>query len=280
MIPCGTIKRLVQLKDLRIEVDPEDQHWNNSVGTLTEEVTMLKDLSTLWYYFPKVELVEYFIKVSLSWNDQRLREFTLTVGHLVKRFVSRVPVDVELEYEQQDNRGRNAVLGKCITIARILEYSPSMVFKEHMEGHMALGSLARLKYLALHTYPKLRYVFSPIMLQHLSSLEELVVEDCPAIEEIINGMTVDYDVLPRLKWFSLHYLPELVSILKGAWCSLERTSFYNCPKLKTLSMGLQFPKAIKEIEGERDSWNELEWEENTLFLRLQSYFIPISECDL
>ncbi|XP_042515543.1 disease resistance protein At4g27190-like isoform X2 [Macadamia integrifolia] len=339
MIPHGTIKKLFQLKDLRIVVDPEDQRWNESVGTLTfEEVATLKDLTTLCYYFPEVELVEMFIKVSPSWKDQRLRKFTFTVGHLVKSFVSRVAVDVEMEYEQQGqclrfvngllipdaiveilahtrafyldhhctvhslsefgvrnmSQLRFCIVSECPKIQTIVEgmLVSALPLLEHLsihhllslrsiwEGPMALGSLARLKYLALHTCPKLRYIFSTVMLQCLSNLEELVVEDCPGIEEVIEGMTVEYDVLPRLKRLSLHYLPELVGIWKGAWCSLEQTSFYNCPKLKNLSMGFQFPKAIKEIKGERDWWNELEWEETALFLRLQSYFMPISEGDL
>lgn len=341
LISYGTISRLVLLKDLSIVVDPEDQRWSDNVKAFTEEVIRLKDLTTLHYYFPEVEHLECFIKVSPSWNDQNLRMFRFIIGHHVKRFVSRVPVDVEVGYEQHDrclrfvnglsipgavleiltrssafyldhhcevyslsefgvgnmNELKFCIISECPKIENIIDgmqvIGSALPLLEYLSIHYLwnlksiwvgpgpLGSLARLKSLTLQTCPKLQYIFSPSMLQHLSNLEELLVEDCQEIKAIIEDVTVEYDILlPRLKRLSLHYVPELVSIWKGAWHTLEQISIYNCPKLKKLSMGFQFPDSVKEIKGERDWWNEVEWEETALFLRLQPFFMPICDDDL
>lgn len=120
------------------------------------------------------------------------------------------------------------------------------------------------------------------MLQIFSNLEELIVEDCPAIEEIIfQDQVVDSgsDTLPSLKRLKLHYLPRLVNIMKGAWPPLESISFYDCPRLKKLGIDSNTCHTLKEIKAENDWWEDLDLQD-TLRLPLQARFTPICENDL
>ena len=151
------------------------------------------------------------------------------------------------------------------------------------EGTILQGSFDNLRILTVHTCPKLQFVFASSMLQFFSNLEELIVEHCPAITEIIfQDHVVDSGsgTLPRLKTLKLHYLPELVNIMQGAWPPLESISFYNCPVLKKLGIDSNSSHTIKEIKAENDWWEKLEWQDASLRSRLQAYFTSVSDNDL
>nr|POE97198.1 disease resistance protein [Quercus suber] len=151
------------------------------------------------------------------------------------------------------------------------------------EGTIPQGSFDNLRILTVHTCPRLQFVFASSMLQFFSNLEELIVEHCPAITEIIfQDHVVDSGsgTLPRLKTLKLHYLPELVNIMQGAWPPLENISFYNCPVLKKLGIDSNSSHTIKEIKAENDWWEKLEWQDASLHSRLQAFFTSVSDNDL
>ncbi|KAL0413894.1 UNVERIFIED_CONTAM: putative disease resistance protein [Sesamum radiatum] len=108
-------------------------------------------------------------------------------------------------------------------------------------------SLQALKYLTVSTCPKLHFILWESMLQCLSNLEELVVEDCESVKIIIKEekKTTNYDatVLPRLRKVVLRYLPELVSLGNGLCISEENISSYGCPKLGLNSQPKEKPRA-------------------------------------
>uniref|UniRef100_A0A2N9FDV1 AAA+ ATPase domain-containing protein n=1 Tax=Fagus sylvatica TaxID=28930 RepID=A0A2N9FDV1_FAGSY len=150
------------------------------------------------------------------------------------------------------------------------------------EGMIPQGSFAKLRILTIQTCPKFQFVFACSMLQIFSNLEELIVEDCPAIEEIIfQDQVVDSgsDTLPSLKRLKLHYLPRLVNIMKGAWPPLESISFYDCPRLKKLGIDSNTCHTLTEIKAENDWWEDLDLQD-TLRLPLQARFTPICDNDL
>ncbi|KAK3204291.1 hypothetical protein Dsin_018337 [Dipteronia sinensis] len=151
------------------------------------------------------------------------------------------------------------------------------------EGIVPKGSFAGLKLLSVCACPKLKYVFRSSMIQFVPKLEELAIEDCPAIEEILlEGEITDSGgiMLPSLKKLTLHYLPGLVNIWKSAWPALEHISFYNCPKLKNIGMDSRSKQTIREIKAEKSWWDELEWEDTALQLHLQNRLFIIHEDDL
>ncbi|GMY32666.1 disease resistance protein RPV1-like [Fagus crenata] len=155
-------------------------------------------------------------------------------------------------------------------------------FNRISEGMIPQGSFAKLRMLTIQTCPKFQFVFASSMLQIFSNLEELIVEDCPAIEEIIfQDRVVDSgsDTLPSLKRLKLHYLPRLVNIMKGTWPPLESISFYDCPRLKKLGIDSNTCHTLKEIKAENDWWEDLDLQD-TLRLPLQARFTPICDNDL
>ncbi|KAI3448870.1 hypothetical protein Pfo_005535 [Paulownia fortunei] len=98
------------------------------------------------------------------------------------------------------------------------------------------GDFHALKYLMVNTCPKLQFILWESMLQCLSNLEEVVVEDCESVEKIVEEekdiVNNDAIMLPRLRKLVLRYLPKLVSLGNGLWSlSEEKISTYCCPNL-------------------------------------------------
>ncbi|KAK6271254.1 hypothetical protein POUND7_008352 [Theobroma cacao] len=151
------------------------------------------------------------------------------------------------------------------------------------KGPLRYGCMSKLKFLALHTCPKLRNIFSHTLLQSFVSLEEFILEDCPKVASLVSHESVkpiSDTCLPTLKRLFLLYLPELVSIFNGLFIApkLERIGFYNCPKLKCLSKRELSSKQLKMIKGESQWWEDIEWNETEWGTRpdyLMHIFSPV-----
>ncbi|KAM7482027.1 hypothetical protein LguiB_006610 [Lonicera macranthoides] len=164
-------------------------------------------------------------------------------------------------YDQQGDKRTNRADGK--PALRSLQYL-GIHYMKNLEcvwrGPVVSGCLSSLRVLDLHTCPNLSTIFSPLLLCNLTNLKELTLEDCPKVKSVICVDSCSYQfLLPSLEKISLLDLPELVSIFSGARIApkLERMLVYNCPKLQTLSpMETSF---MKEIKGEREWWEGLEW---------------------
>ncbi|XP_044466433.1 probable disease resistance protein At4g27220 isoform X2 [Mangifera indica] len=140
------------------------------------------------------------------------------------------------------------------------------------EGILPERSFAQLRILSLHGCPKMEYVFRSSMIQYLCKLEELIIEDCQAIEQIIfdDGVADSCSVsLPSLKKLTLHYLPGLITISSSPWPQLEYVSFYCCPNLKKIDADSRFKDVI--IKAEKSWWDALEWEDDELRLHIEKY---------
>ncbi|XP_021296567.1 disease resistance protein At4g27190-like [Herrania umbratica] len=152
------------------------------------------------------------------------------------------------------------------------------------KGPMHYGCMSKLKFLALHTCPKLRNIFSHTLLQSFVNLEEFILEDCPKVTSLVSHESVkpvSDTLLPSLKRLFLLYLPELVSIFNGLFIvpKLERIGFYNCPKLKCLSKRELSSKQLKMIKGESQWWEDIKWNETDWGTRpdyLMHSFSPVN----
>lgn len=152
---------------------------------------------------------------------------------------------------------------------------------------MQKGCLSSLKLLTLCKCPELTVIFSSEMLDNLNNLEEVTVEDCPAIKSLITCQTSTGKVcetsyfLPILKKLSLHYVPKLSNVSCGLRIAprLERLSFYDCPSLKSLSTDEVSSEHLKKIRGERSWWEDLKWHGHKPD-HLDSIFVPIDTCDI
>ena len=98
------------------------------------------------------------------------------------------------------------------------------------KGPAQLADFRNVKTVIVIKCNKLKYLFLPTMSQGLSKLEELWVEDCSDLEEIIQedgGITVDKIILPKLKVLALADLEHLIN-----FCDVN--SSLECPLLEHL----------------------------------------------
>nr|GEW97516.1 disease resistance protein [Tanacetum cinerariifolium] len=125
-------------------------------------------------------------------------------------------------------------------------------------------SLCNLKTLVIHACPELRTILTYGLLGNLTSLENIVVEDCLMIGSLVGSGSYNSPTsslfLPSLKKISLVHLPELISISCGISIAprLESLVVYDCPNLEKLS-SMEVSDQIKEIKGENEWWDGLQW---------------------
>ncbi|KAL6328850.1 hypothetical protein AAG906_003867 [Vitis piasezkii] len=132
-------------------------------------------------------------------------------------------------------------------------------------GPVHAESLTLLRTLVLLRCPQLKKIFSNGMIQQLSKLEDLRVEECDQIEEIImklenNGLEANQ--LPRLKTLTLLHLLRLRSIWVDdslEWRSLQRIEISMCHMLKRLPFNNANATKLRCIEGQQAWWEALQW---------------------
>ncbi|XP_010658104.1 disease resistance protein RPS2 [Vitis vinifera] len=145
------------------------------------------------------------------------------------------------------------------------------------QGPVHAESLTLLRTLVLLRCPQLKKIFSNGMIQQLSKLEDLRVEECDQIEEIImksenNGLEANQ--LPRLKTLTLLNLPRLRSIWVDdslEWRSLQRIEISMCHMLKRLPFNNANATKLRCIEGQQAWWEALQWmDDGAIKQRLES----------
>ena len=61
IVPYRVISSLSKLEELNFDVSPDDIRWSAAaVEAIISDISKLRALSTLKFYFPKVELLSYF----------------------------------------------------------------------------------------------------------------------------------------------------------------------------------------------------------------------------
>ncbi|XP_058106132.1 disease resistance protein At4g27190-like [Magnolia sinica] len=124
-------------------------------------------------------------------------------------------------------------------------------------------SLQNLRIIRVFNCEKLSSLFSSSMVEQLHQLEELPIRECFQMKEII-GDKLPHNTFPKLHFLRLDRLPELESICSQLFMfiSLEEMEVISCPKLKKLPLFCSSIHQIKgKIEGEREWWEGLEWED-------------------
>ena len=129
------------------------------------------------------------------------------------------------------------------------------------KGSIDSTSLTKLTTLTLKSCPKLKCLFPGDMVQLLCHLQDLQVEDCSEIKEIIkDGSIVQSEALPKLKNMELHNLPRLFSICEDSsleWPSLEIMKIKTCSELKHLPFSVENAPKLRVIECTINWWSEL-----------------------
>ncbi|XP_065635488.1 disease resistance protein RPS2 [Quercus suber] len=220
VVPCGVISALSQLEELNIDVNPDDERWDACVEDIVNEVCTLKRLETLKFYFPRVELLSHF-----QWNSPSLSNFRFTIGHHVKRIMSRVPPDAEFELEQWERclKYINGV-GVHRDIKNVLQHVTAFFLDRHA------------------TIKKL----SDFETRNMKQLKCCVVGECNELQVIIDAadaygedgiseiVSESYDderiVLGSLEHLYIYYMKSLRSIWEG---SVQKNSLF---LLKSLTL--------------------------------------------
>lgn len=142
-----------------------------------------------------------------------------------------------------------------------------------------LGSLARLTTLSIYKCPKLLKIFSSGVIKRLSELQQLWLEECDEIKEIITrteNRVLEPGCLPNLKTLILINLPKLRSIWVDdslEWPSLEGITVSMCQSLTRLPFNQINARNLRYIKGQRSWWRKLDWEQDGTKERLQSLCI-------
>lgn len=121
---------------------------------------------------------------------------------------------------------------------------------------------------------------------HLPSLQKLYLYDCKGLEQMISEEATPSSLpssssanqqptsqFSNLKFVLLDSLEEMTSICDDSlqFLSLARIGVFNCRKLKQLSMGLYTEGKDRDIHGEGQWWNSLEWTDESI----KSLFSPL-----
>ncbi|XP_074281399.1 disease resistance protein RPS2-like [Silene latifolia] len=263
---------ILPLEELGMFVHPGDRRWTISVSDITKEVSCLL-LTALYFHFPGLESLEYFLQGSPSWNNGNVMDFNFIVGHDFKHALSIVTRDAELMHSNSE-RCLRFVNGETIPqgVMEVLKRATSL----YLDHHFTIYSL------------------SECGVDNMNDLRICILSDCPELQAIIHHAEGEKVILPSLEYLSLNSLWSLEAIISGhhliAEESFNRLTFLSlraCPKLAhvfTLSMMKNLPKleelviedcvSLKYIFSEDDQLGSEEFFVLPCLKVLKLYYLP------
>ncbi|KAM3741668.1 hypothetical protein ACB098_07G013800 [Castanea mollissima] len=149
-----------------------------------------------------------------------------------------------------------------------------------LAGHLGLR-VNSLKSIEVYYCPQMKYLLScGDFIQTLPNLEEIKVNDCENFEELFNyesGQNVSPDpMVPKLRILQLGILPKFKTLCRyeETWPCLEQVDVRKCKGLRRLPLTNQNAGTIKEIKGESEWWDALEWDDDQTKSSLLPFFHP------
>ena len=132
MIPHNVLSELTQSEELGIHVNPDDERWDVTMKDIVKEVRSFKHLETLKLYLPEVILVNEFMGSGTSSRNLSLMNFRFIIGSHRKRFVSQLPQEIVVKFEQQE-RCLKYVNGEGVPmeIKKILQHATALLLERH-----------------------------------------------------------------------------------------------------------------------------------------------------
>ncbi|XP_052180845.1 disease resistance protein RPS2 [Diospyros lotus] len=114
----------------------------------------------------------------------------------------------------------------------------------------------------------------------LPKLEMIYLFYCQEMEEVISGQgesEAGPEAFPCLRIISIRDLPELESISQRAvdFPSLEKIAVSGCAKLKKLPLRASNPSTLPTVYGDKEWWDNLEWDEDATNPLLLPRFMAI-----
>ena len=147
-------------------------------------------------------------------------------------------------------------------------------------GQLGLRFL-KLKSIEVRDSSEMKYLLScGDIIQALPNLEVIKVSFCWALEELFNydsGQNMAPDpVVPKLRTLQLEDLFSLRTLGRHEeiWPCLEEVTVFRCNCLRRLPFTIQNTGTIKEIKGESEWWDALQWDDDETKTSLLPYFHP------
>ncbi|KAL2476237.1 Disease resistance protein [Abeliophyllum distichum] len=142
---------------------------------------------------------------------------------------------------------------------------------------------SRLRIIDIFSCPQLKHLFSVEGTgRTLVKLEEIRIESCEMLKELFeypkSGQHLDTGlVAPNLQVLKLKNLPSLETLCRRneSWQHMQQLELLNCNLLRKLPLTTQNEDSIKEVRGQQEWWNRLEWDNEDMKRRVQNHFIAI-----
>ncbi|KAF3775735.1 Disease resistance protein [Nymphaea thermarum] len=141
------------------------------------------------------------------------------------------------------------------------------------EAHI---SFLKLEKLTIKGCRVLKTIFTYELLKQLQNLVHFEVSNCPEVENVIEGQVGDEDeVFPKLISFSIQNLQKLTTIYDGVLKlkALASVEVSKCLLLKKLPIDAQNCGKMRSIQGEKEWWEGLVWQEESTKASFQKYLI-------
>nr|GMD04244.1 disease resistance protein At4g27190-like [Ipomoea batatas] len=112
-------------------------------------------------------------------------------------------------------------------------------------------------------------------LHKLAKLKSISIRRCKKLSEVFKNTSTN-NFVPMLKSLTLDRLPALEEICKAdeSWNSLEQLIVKKCSMLRKLPLSVQSAENIQSIRGEQNWWNQLQWDNENLKMKLNPLFKP------
>ncbi|XP_058188563.1 disease resistance protein At4g27190-like isoform X2 [Rhododendron vialii] len=259
VIPRRVLSNLSRLIELIIDVTPYGGWWDVEVEAIIDDLCTLKELRTLKLYLPTAELLEDLTLIFPS-----LENFRFTVGRHEEQFISRLPHDVEEEFNNWEKlkKGLKYVNGSHIPneITEVFKHANAFFLQRHWTakslsefGH---ENMNEVKFFLVMECNEFRAIIDSQRFYWgkdgrvesedfqdfdesivLGSLEKLIIRYMKNMEIIWRG-PVGKGSLSNLKSLALHTCPNLTTLFTVDMLinltNLEELIVEDCPKIESL----------------------------------------------
>ncbi|XP_028762818.1 disease resistance protein At4g27190-like [Neltuma alba] len=214
VIPSGVISKLKGLKHLSIDVNPDDERWEENLQVILPELWALECLQTISLYIPALEL--------LNLMPARIFEldFRFIVGRHMSRIISGALPTVEEKFKQSECSVK-FVKGVDVPyeITSVVRHSKALF----LDRHMTIKDLSKFG------------------MTSIEQLQVCILAECKEMQTIVDGRcSSSKDILPRLLVLRVSYMKNLRSICEGevhsshSFGMLKTLALHNCSKLTTV----------------------------------------------
>ncbi|RVW62676.1 hypothetical protein CK203_062675 [Vitis vinifera] len=194
-----------------IDVNPDDERWNETVKNIIKEVCSLKGLKVLKLYLPEVVLLNEFKPNEISFHIPV--EIKEVLQHATALFLDRHLTLTKLSEFGIENMKELevCVLGECKEIQTLVDGAEI----NKQEDNAGDVNEETPKVVGIAYMSPIDNHFHLDLLENLNILEELVIENCPKIISLVTHELPAEEIqlcsiehLPKLKKISLHYMHD------------------------------------------------------------------------